>query len=345
MAANTTQVAVVGAGPTGVTVATLLAQAGIDVVVLERWKDVYPRPRAVHLDDEVFRILARLGVEEELRASTRPARGLQLVDGRHRPLARFSRDVGPQRHGFPQANMFEQPELEAILRRNLRRFPAAELRAGVEVTAVHQHDTGVLLHLVYSATGDGSTLTADYVLGCDGAGSLVREAIGATMTGPRFEQRWLVVDADIRTDLGAWDGVHQVCDSRRAATFMRIGEHRHRWEFALLDDEHSTGLQDKDALKQLLAPWLADIDDQQWDLRRVAEYTFRAQVADRWRLRRLFILGDAAHLTPPFVGQGMGAGIRDAANLGWKLSRVLQGTMTEAALDSYEENANPTPGS
>jgi 3-(3-hydroxy-phenyl)propionate hydroxylase len=339
-------VAVVGAGPTGVTAATLLAQQGVDVLVLDRYPDVFPRPRAVHLDDEVYRILARMGVGAEFAAISRPAKGLRLLDADSRVLAEFARSTAAGIHGFPQASMFDQPELERLLRANLARRPSARLRGNVEVTGIVRHAMAghgrVTVELTDLATGRSDAVLADYVLGCDGANSAVRDAIGVRMAGLGFEQRWLVVDIATDTDLGQWDGVHQVCSPRRAATYMRIGADRYRFEFQLLDGESTADFSSVPALQPLLRPWIgADPTRVGLQLVRVAEYTFQARVAQRWRAGPIFLLGDAAHLSPPFIGQGLGAGLRDAANLAWKLTAVLRGVLPESDLDSYQAERRP----
>ena len=334
-------VVIVGAGPTGVTAATLLAQYDVECLVLDRWPGVYPQPRAVHLDDEIYRILTRLGIGDEFAAISRPTLGLRLLDNRFRILAEFNRDPARSPHGFPQANMFDQPELEALLRANLKRYPSAELRGDAEVTEVT--DDGDRIRVTFTDRSDGTVhlVDAHYLLGCDGANSVVRAQIGSTMRDLNFEQRWLVVDVATETDLRQWEGVHQVCDPVRAGTYMRIGESRYRWEFQLLPGESADDFATPTALRPLIAPWTADASDGELTLLRVAEYTFRAQIADRWRRGNIFILGDAAHLTPPFIGQGMGAGLRDAMNLAWKIAAVRDGTLTSDALDSYEQERKP----
>ncbi|WP_067902182.1 bifunctional 3-(3-hydroxy-phenyl)propionate/3-hydroxycinnamic acid hydroxylase MhpA [Nocardia vaccinii] len=341
MTSPTVPVLIVGAGPSGLTAATLLAQYGIESLVLERWEGVYPQPRAVHLDGEIRRIVERLGIGAGFDAITRPALGLRLVDPRHRVLAQFDRDPAGARNGFPEANLFDQPELEALLRANLALHPAVTLRGGVEVTGMTVENDCVRADFDDRATGGTESVRARYVLGCDGANSLVRTAIGARMRDLRFEQRWLVVDIATTVDPGHWGGVHQVCDPRRAATYMRIGTTRHRWEFRLWPGETADDYRGLARLWPLLAPWLADADRDGLELVRVAEYTFRAQLADRWRAGRVFLLGDAAHLTPPFIGQGMGAGVRDAANLSWKLAAVLRGELPESVLGTYETERKP----
>lgn len=334
------EVVVVGAGPTGVTAAILLAQAGVRVQVLDRWAEAFTQPRAVHLDDEVYRILAGLGVAAEFASISVPGAGLRLLSPEHRVLAQFDRTESPTANGYPQANMFDQPALEAVLRNRLRDLDPVAFRGGVEVTDVREGAGRVEVEYVDRATGQSEVVRPRFVLGCDGASSLTRRCIGASMTDLGFPaQRWLVVDIGTRRDLGHWGGVHQVCSSHRAATYMRIGTTRHRWEFQLLPGESAAAFPTLGALAPLLARWTTDIDD--LELIRVADYTFRAQLADTWRRGNVFLLGDAAHLTPPFIGQGMGAGIRDAANLSWKVAAVIDGTLPPAVLDSYETERRP----
>jgi 3-(3-hydroxy-phenyl)propionate hydroxylase len=339
---TTVPVVIVGAGPTGVTAATLLAQYGIECLVLDRWSSVYPQPRAVHLDDEIYRIVARLGIAEEFTAISRPALGLRLLDKTTRVLAEFHRDPAHSVHGFPQANMFDQPDLEALLRANLKHYPCAELRGDAEVTDIADDGKG-RIWVTFDDRADGAkhVVEANYVLGCDGANSVVRSCIGSDMRDLKFDQRWLVVDIATSADLDQWDGVHQVCDPNRAATYMRIGDTRYRWEFQLLPGESADNFGTLDTLHPLIAPWVADVSPADLTLVRVAEYTFRAKFADRWRRGSIFLLGDAAHLTPPFIGQGMGAGLRDAMNLTWKLAGVLDGGLPATDLDTYEQERKP----
>ncbi|WP_327098542.1 bifunctional 3-(3-hydroxy-phenyl)propionate/3-hydroxycinnamic acid hydroxylase [Nocardia vinacea] len=341
MSAQVLPVVIVGAGPAGLTAATLLARHGIECLILERWEGVYPQPRAVHLDGEIRRIMQRLGVGDDFDAISRPALGLRLIDRDMRVLAQFDRDPAGGRNGYPEANLFDQPELEAILRANLKRYPAACLRGNAEVEAVVEETGCVRIDFTDRSTGGTQTVRARYVLGCDGANSLVRGAVGAHMRDLRFEQRWLVVDLATTVELDHWEGVHQICDTTRAATYMRIGKTRYRWEFRLRPGETADDYPDIVRLRPLISPWIGAIAVEDLELVRVAEYTFRAQIADRWREGRLFLLGDAAHLTPPFIGQGMGAGVRDAVNLTWKLAGVLRGELPDSVLDTYEAERKP----
>ncbi|MFI9273139.1 bifunctional 3-(3-hydroxy-phenyl)propionate/3-hydroxycinnamic acid hydroxylase [Kitasatospora sp. NPDC052896] len=337
-------VVIVGAGPVGVTAALLLAQRGIATVVLERHHDVYPLPRAVAMDDEVRRILQTVGVEEEFTGIARPGNGLRLLDARHRVMATVSR-TSHGHHGFPQTSMFDQPQLERLLRDALAEHPEIELRGGVEVLAINQDPrdlSGPVRVTLRAADGDApEQLWADAVLGCDGANSLTREAIGASWEDLRFEETWTVLDVRTTARVRCWEGVEQICDPARPATFMRVGEERYRWEFRLRAGEDLDGPDGARLLRELLAPWIELTPEADFEVLRRSRYTFRARVADRWRLGRVLLLGDAAHLTPPFIGQGLCSGLRDAANLTWKLARVLTEGADERLLDTYQDERKP----
>ena len=253
-------VVIVGAGPAGVSAATLLGQYGVECLVLDRWDGVYPQPRAVHLDDEIYRVLARLGIADQFAAVSRPTRGLQMIDRNHRVFAVFDRAGHHGRHGHPKANMFDQPELEHLLRMNLKDQTTVTLRGNVEVTDVAQDGHGrVRVDFTDRLTGQPESVLASYVLGCDGANSVVRTAIGSTMEDLGFEQRWLVLDVASMVELDQWEGVHQLCDPERAATYMRIGETRYRWEFRLLEGETAADFESIEALQPLIGPWVQGI--------------------------------------------------------------------------------------
>jgi 3-(3-hydroxy-phenyl)propionate hydroxylase len=338
-------VIVVGAGPVGTTAALLLADAGIGVIMLERHAGPHPLPRAVHLDDEVVRTLSRTGVGEEFLARSRPCSGLRLLDARHRVMAELGRAPSGV-HGVPQANMFHQPDLEEMLLGRAARHPLITLHWTADVVRLGDpagaiSSSPVTVTARTGASGQERQFAGSFVLGCDGAGSTVRDLAGITMEDLGFTERWLVIDIRVASGLATWDGVEQVCDPVRAATFMRVTGDRYRWEFQLHDGEDESALLSSAALGRLLAPWTGRANLDGLDIIRSAGYVFRARLASSFRARRVFLLGDAAHLTPPFIGQGLAAGLRDADNLTWKIAHVLTGRSGEDLLDSYEAERRP----
>ena len=337
-------VIVVGAGPVGCTAALLLADSGIPVTLLERHVQPHPLPRAVHLDDEVARILGRLGVSEGFLARSRPGSGLRLLDAGHRVMAEFTRDHQPGVHGFPQANMFHQPDLEELLLARVAEQPLIDLRRGAEVCGIEGTAsplTAAPVRVRILVAEEPQTLTGTVVLGCDGANSTIRELTAIPMEDLGFTERWLVVDIRVEGGLDTWDGVEQVCDPARAATFMQVTGDRYRWEFQLRDGEDEACLTTPAALGELLRPWTGRGDPAGLEITRSASYIFRARLAARFQDGRVFLLGDAAHLTPPFIGQGLAGGLRDADNLAWKLAYVLTGRAGEDLLDTYDRERRP----
>ncbi|MDP9028115.1 MAG: bifunctional 3-(3-hydroxy-phenyl)propionate/3-hydroxycinnamic acid hydroxylase [Actinomycetota bacterium] len=334
-----TDVLIVGGGPVGIALAILLAQRKVRVTVVERHPALYALPRAVHLDDEVYRILHDLGVGREFDGISIPGLGLRLVDGRQRVLAQFER--GQSKSGLPQANMFDQPELERLLRARLAEFSTARLIEHTALVSFTDDADRVRAQLRHVGSDSAAEISARYLVGCDGANSTVRTQLGVQNTDLGFDQRWLIADIRSSEHIGDWDGVHQVCDSARAGTFMRVGLDRYRWEFQLRDDEDMSAFTDVASLRGLMDPWIGHLADTQLELIRCVEYTFRARVANQWRVGRVMLAGDACHLMPPFIGQGLGVGLRDAANLSWKLTAALTSSRPDLLLDSYQAERRP----
>ena len=337
------RVIVVGAGPVGCTAALLLAGFGVPVTLLERHTRPHPLPRAVHLDDEVARTLYRIGISDDFLSQSRSCSGLRLLDAGHRVMAEFRREHEIGIHGFPQANMFHQPDLEQLMLDQVEQHPLIDFCRGADVCGLDDLPGAAQVQVRARFAGDQTLqkLTGSFVLGCDGANSTIREHLGVPMQDLGFTERWLVVDIRADTPLDTWDGVEQICDPARAATFMQVTGDRYRWEFQLREGEDEADLITPQALGRLLRPWTGRGDLAGLEIIRSTTYTFRARLAARFRTGRVFLLGDAAHLTPPFIGQGLAAGLRDADNLAWKIAYVLAGLAGEDLLASYDTERRP----
>jgi 2-polyprenyl-6-methoxyphenol hydroxylase-like FAD-dependent oxidoreductase len=326
-------VAIVGYGPVGSALAILLAQLGRTVTVLERWPEPYPLPRAVHFDHEVGRIFQSCGIGEELRRASDPADIYEWRNATGTTLLRFGR-AGDGPSGWPASSMFNQPEIEQLLHRRACEA-RIDVRRGVEVTGLKQGDDRVVV-----SGADGTTVTARHVVGCDGANSAVRTLTGLPVTDLGFFYDWLIVDV-VLAEPRVFDPINlQICDPARPTTAVSGGPGRRRWEFMRLPDESLDELNEEARAWELLAAW--DVRPDNARLERHAVYTFKARYAGQWRDKRVFLAGDAAHLMPPFAGQGMCSGLRDAVNLAWKLDLVLREIAGDRLLDSYQSERLPS---
>ncbi len=329
-------VAIVGWGPVGQTLAILLGQRGWRVGVLEKQPAAYPLPRAVHFDHEVARILQAAGLGEELPRLSEPADVYEWRNAAGETLLRIGSGQDGL-SGWPEANMFSQPDLERALDARARALPGVEVRRGSEVVVLRPSADEVEL-LVVGPGGDRS-VRARWVVGCDGANSFVRRHLGATVTDLGFFFDWLIVDV-VPREPRAWDPINgQLCDPARPTTVVSGGPGRRRWEFMRLPGEPIAHLNTEATAWRLLEPWALHPGNA--TLERHAVYTFQARWVDGWRQGRILLAGDAAHQMPPFAGQGMCSGIRDAANLAWKLDLVLAGRAGDALLATYASERIP----
>jgi 3-(3-hydroxy-phenyl)propionate hydroxylase len=327
-------VLIVGLGPVGAAMAALLALEGVTTIAIDKDADIFPLPRAVHFDHEIMRLFQQLGVAEEMRRQSKdlPVYEFRAADGA--VLMRL--DPAPETpSGWAAGYMFHQPTLERALRGLIAASPLAEARLGWRFDTLSQDAAGVTA----AVTGpDGpSTLRARYLIGCDGASSPVREAIGGGLSDYGFDEPWLVVDVTTPTGCRLPQMNLQICDPARPTTCVMSGLGRHRWEFMLLPGETPQAMLDDAVITALIAPW----DCGPVQIERKAVYRFHGLVANRWRAGRVLLAGDAAHQTPPFAGQGLCSGLRDAVNLGWKLGAVLSGRAGEGLLDSYQPEREP----
>jgi 2-polyprenyl-6-methoxyphenol hydroxylase-like FAD-dependent oxidoreductase/catechol 2,3-dioxygenase-like lactoylglutathione lyase family enzyme len=341
-------VVIVGYGPVGQTLAALLGRAGHRVLAFERFREIYRLPRAVHLDHEIMRLLQTLDIAGDLAEEMIPVRDYRWFGADGEPLLHFDTPQ-PARSGWESSYMFFQPELEAALDRCGIEVDGVTLERGWVAEALDDSDAGPQLtvrRVIESEAGklaqteQTRTVRARWIVGADGANSFVRDAVGIGRRDLGFEERWLVVDVEPHdmSALGHLPIACQWCDPARPTTHVQSGPRHRRWEFMLLPGEQATDFADPARVWSLLEPWFRPEDGA---LTRSAVYEFRSMVADRMREGQALIVGDAAHLTPPFLGQGLCAGLRDALNVAWKLDLVLRGLASERLLNAVEAERQP----
>ncbi len=325
-------VAVVGAGPVGLMTANLLGAAGLRVAVFERNAGLLGLPRAIAYDAETLRLFDQVGLFDEIEPGLVQDPPVRHINARGRTLmeARFPRSV----YGHSSLGTFYQPEFEKALLRGLSRFSNVRVAFAHSVGALEQDERGVTLSV--SARDGDHRIRAAYVVACDGGTSGVREDLGVKLTGSTYVERWLVVDAIVPNH--GVRGITFRCDPRRPAVELPAVGDRVRWEFMQLPGENEEELRRDETVRALVKE---KTGVEAFEIERKAVYTFHARVADRWRVGRVFLAGDAAHLMPPFAGQGMNGGMKDAANLSWKLAAVLNGQASEEILGTYEVERAP----
>lgn len=332
-------VAIIGFGPVGATLAGLLGQHGCRVAVLDKSEQIYPLPRAFALDHEAMRVFQQLGIAGAMAPHMTPYRPTVYLGAQGQPIQRFDFGPGPYPLGWMPAYTFNQPALEAALRAAVTAMPTVRTRLGLEVTELADEGDSVRF-TARDAAGALHPGSARYVIGCDGGSSFVRRSAGLSLRSLEFDEPWVVIDLHVNEDkLAALPQTNiQYCRPERPCTYVvGPGTHR-RWEFLRLPHEEGQREVSEEALWQLLSPWLAPGEARLW---RAATYRFHAVVAEQWRRGRILLAGDSAHQMPPFLAQGMCQGIRDALNLAWKLASVVHGRAPQSLLDSYGSERGP----
>jgi 3-(3-hydroxy-phenyl)propionate hydroxylase len=331
-----TEVLIVGLGPVGAALAALLAQYGVSSLAVDKDAAVYPLPRAAHFDHEIMRLFQQLGLAHEALRHSRPAPAYEFRSADDQLLLSFPSVAGGTISGWASGYMFNQPGIEHALRAKLEQSPLVQTRLDGRFTRLTQDQDGVVARF---DTPDGEvTHRAQYLVGCDGAHSPVREAVGIKLLDLEFDEPWLVIDAVV-TDPDLMPKVNlQICDPARPTTCVLMGPGRHRWEFMLLPGERPEDVIQDDFIQGLLASWDCAKGVQ---IDRKAVYRFHGLVADQWRKGRVLLAGDSAHQMPPFAGQGLCSGLRDAANLAWKLKAVIKDEADPALLDTYQPERDP----
>lgn len=329
-------VVIVGAGPTGLMLANLLGRQGVAALVIERNTSTVGEPRAVTIDDESLRTVQATGLITEVLPHVVQGYGVHYYSWRGKVFAR----IEPQamEHGFPKRNAFRQQVLVGQLRDGLRRFSGSAIWFGHELVKFRDDgDEGNGVQLELRHGGETKHIHCDWLVACDGGRSGVREQLGIPLTGSSYDEKWLIVDLLERNS--AFRHTRTYCDPARPAIRLPGPDGTLRYEFMLHEGEDPDEMLDEARVRA----WIhaREPADAQLPITRKVVYAFHARVASRWKAGRVLLAGDAAHLTPPFAGQGMNSGVRDAANLAWKLAAVVKGRLPASLLDSYETERKP----
>ncbi|PWI06216.1 FAD-binding monooxygenase [Streptomyces sp. NWU339] len=334
---DTYDVAVIGYGPTGVTAANLLGAMGLRTVVVDRDAEIFSRARAVSTDEEVMRIWQRAGLAERLKQDMLTERPVDFVDAHGRPF--LSAHPTPRGHGHPPQMFIYQPALEQVLRGGVDRYPNVKVLLRHECLRLRQDADGVDLTVVGTADDSVHRLRASYAIAADGGSSLIRAQLNIGYEGKTYEDRWVVIDTKMLKPWPDHDKLRFHCDPARPAVDCPTPLGHHRWEFPILPGDDEEQLTTEEAVYRLVARY--GISRDSVEVLRATVYSHHVRFATRFRMDRVFLAGDAAHAMPPWIGQGMAAGVRDVANLCWKLDAVLRGELPETVLDSYEAERKP----
>jgi 3-(3-hydroxy-phenyl)propionate hydroxylase len=330
---------IVGMGPVGATAANLAGLWGLKTLVLDKAPDIYENPRAMGFDHEVMRTLDNLGLADAIASHTMPYRASHYISSGARLIKRIDAAKPPHLLGWSPNYVFSQPPVERALRARIDTYAHVKVQLGAEVLDVQSQDQQARV-LVRDAQGQERSYSARYVLACDGGTSQIRTRLDLAMEDLTFDEPWLVVDVLLKEGAGGSlpETNVQYCEVERPCTFV-VGPGRHRrWEFMINPDESPVDIAKPESIRKLISRWLPAEDYQIW---RASSYRFHALILRQWRAERIFFLGDAAHMTPPFLAQGMCQGIRDALNLVWKLALVSRDLAGPGLLDSYQAERAP----
>ena len=334
---DTYDVAVIGYGPTGATAANLLGHLGLKVLVVERDPDVYGRARAISTDEEVMRVWQSIGLAERLQQDMLPDPPLNFVDADGVPFIDLK--ITSRGTGHPPQQFLYQPAVDHVLREGVARFPNVDVLLEHECLRVVIKGDEVELMLADLRTDTFKRFRASYVIAAEGGSSPTRGQLGVGYTGRTYGERWVVIDTKVLKEWDSHDRLRFHCNPERPTVDCPTPLGHHRWEYPARADEDEQELLREDAIWKVLNA--QGITPDHVEILRAVIYSHHVRVADRWRVGRIFLAGDAAHAMPPWIGQGMSAGVRDAANLCWKLAAVLRGQAPDSLLDSYQAERKP----
>ncbi len=327
-------VTIVGLGPAGGTLANLLAMHDFSILILDREKSFYPLPRAVHFDDEIMRVFQTIGITKEFLKHTIINKGTKFVNSKDKVILDWPRPKKITANGWYPSYRFHQPDLEKKLRKKLKNYKKVLIEQNSEVIKIKNSKNHVDITYLNINNHKEYLVRSKYVIGCDGANSITRKQMKTKMDNLGFTQKWAVVDLILKKKKNNLpDRTIQYSNPKQPATYCRNVGRRRRWEFAIKKNHSDKKVLSENYIWHFLKPWL---NKSEAIIERKTIYTFESAIARKWRKGRVFIAGDAAHLMPPFMGQGMCAGIRDASNLAWKIANCIRNKFNETLLNTYQ---------
>ncbi len=327
-------VIIVGLGPAGGTLANLLAMHEFSILILDREKSFYPLPRAVHFDDEIMRVFQTIGITKEFLKHTIINKGTKFVNSKDKVILDWPRPKKITENGWYPSYRFHQPDLEKKLRKKLKNYKKVSIEQNSEVIKIKNSKNHVDITYVNITNHKEHLVRSKYVIGCDGANSITRKQMKTKMDNLGFTQKWAVVDLILKKKKNNLpDRTIQYSNPKQPATYCRNVGRRRRWEFAIKKNHSDKKVLSENYIWNFLKPWL---NKSEAIIERKTIYTFESAIARKWRKGRVFLAGDAAHLMPPFMGQGMCAGIRDASNLAWKIANCIRNKYDETLLNTYQ---------
>ena len=331
-------VIIIGYGPTGGTLASLLVKSNLSVLILEKEKSLYPLPRAVHFDDEIMRVFDTIGIKEKFKKFTIINKGTKFVDNKGKVLLDWPRPREITENGSYPSYRFHQPDFEKVIRNHLKGYKNFSSKQNSNVIEIKNTKNYVDIISEDTETLKQDTFRCKYLVGCDGANSITRKIINSQFDNLGFNQKWAVIDLILKKNKKLPDRTIQYANSKRPATYCRNVGKRRRWEFVIKNNENEKKVVSDSFIWDFLKPW---VKSNEAKIERKAIYTFKSRLAEHWVEDRLILAGDSAHLTPPFMGQGMCIGLRDVSNLAWKLISVVRGQSDLSFLKSYEIERRP----
>ena len=325
-------VAICGYGPVGSVCSILLAQYGHNVLVIDKNNGPSPTARAINTDGEQLRVFDKFDIGNKIVKNSNQIEKVHFSNSNLEPIQSLNQPLGESIMGWPSQVLFYQPELESFIREKVNDYKNIDVIESCKLIDFENFSESV--NIKCTKNNEIYTFNSKFLLGCDGASSFIRKSLDIKLDDFGYNQKWLVCDAHLTKDINLKNELVQVCNPKRPCTFLHGRRGHLRFEFKVMPDDDLKDLENKNYIWNLLSPW---INKKNAKLERAVVYDFHACIANEWNIKNVFIAGDSAHQMPPFMGAGMGTGIRDVANLSWKINLVLKNIAKPEIFKTYKK--------